>query len=872
MEHQTTQPYRRRLPAARILVSTLLTPAYSIMAQEKTALSGPDYDLTRLLHQSQQLSAKITGCNSIPVIFRGFEQIESFSTQLAAKVGVNSSDTSSVGADLARINFVPVGLEASVNALSTDVAGYLQTEYEKQIISSVERVQKETNKKIDQMIKTKLANEWERRKKQIVENIASANSPSSSPVLQSPASISSGPKFDAYLSVVKRFNEARLKHSKFALARAFASELKSLDKDARSDQVVSGFDCLASIVLEDELENIFTDRNWATMYRSPAGSTARLNWNKALISGSRRYLESSFDKLVDSTIAYYPRDALLGGKPSNIDRIRAFLNIRMKRSSPGELQKLDFVDGVPVWACIFYLFRCGFLREAYQFACQFEFHLLKTEPGFIAYLKAFIETEDNYLTGTIKAQIQSDYSQRLIVGNQDPYKMAMLKILGRCDLNKKTVADIISTTQDYIWLQLWLVKDGRTNPETQSSSSAQAYNLAALQKIILDLGAAYFNPKGSNHLQYFEILLLVGLFEDAIGYLFESPHQLDAVHYALCLLYHGIINVSPNVSASELETVVSFKDPSGSATRCLNILNVIQAAGKALATADAFDAVQYYLALPLASSVSTQYNTACQNSIRDAVLASGNFSAVLGDLAADGTFRPGLLSKYAALMNLSDEKAFVQSITKSAAAKCEREDKYRDAIHLYNLAGEHDKVLQILNRKMSQIYSQAYIADVLAGLYGIGLSVYQFYSQSQIICAKLDRRNLDTCRIMLGMLEFKRFNAESHWQQALQKLDELAILPNEGDVSEVSVVAERFKALDDSITCNLSELLLQGMTCIYQLFLDAREYAATDLGRQQQIQLLRRKSRSLIIFTGMMQYRVTQEVCAKLTRMDIFMN
>ncbi len=47
--------------------------------------------------------------------------------------------------EFSKIAFVPVGLEASVNALSTDVAGYLQTEYEKQIIASVERVQKEVS-------------------------------------------------------------------------------------------------------------------------------------------------------------------------------------------------------------------------------------------------------------------------------------------------------------------------------------------------------------------------------------------------------------------------------------------------------------------------------------------------------------------------------------------------------------------------------------------------------------------------------------------------------------------------------------------------------------------------------------------------------
>lgn len=105
-----------------------------------------------------------------------------------------------------------------------------------------------------------------------------------------------------------------------------------------------------------------------------------------------------------------------------------------------------------------------------------------------------------------------------------------------------------------------------------------------------------------------------------------------------------------------------------------------------------------------------------------------------------------------------------------------------------------------------------------------------------------------------------------------QKIEELQITPMEGDASSVSMVAEEFKSHDDSITSNLSEILLLKMTCIYQIFLNVRELANQDSGRQHQIQLLRRKSRTLMVFVGMMQYRVSQEVCAKMTRMDVFMN
>lgn len=47
---------------------------------------------------------------------------------------------------LARIGFVPVGLERGGNALSTDVAGYLQAEYEKKIVSCIEHIQQEVLK------------------------------------------------------------------------------------------------------------------------------------------------------------------------------------------------------------------------------------------------------------------------------------------------------------------------------------------------------------------------------------------------------------------------------------------------------------------------------------------------------------------------------------------------------------------------------------------------------------------------------------------------------------------------------------------------------------------------------------------------------
>lgn len=61
------------------------------MAQEMTP-SSAELDLTRLLHQSQKLSAKVTGDNSIPLVFRGFEQIEALSAKLAVSTGAVNNE------------------------------------------------------------------------------------------------------------------------------------------------------------------------------------------------------------------------------------------------------------------------------------------------------------------------------------------------------------------------------------------------------------------------------------------------------------------------------------------------------------------------------------------------------------------------------------------------------------------------------------------------------------------------------------------------------------------------------------------------------------------------------------------------------------
>lgn len=220
------------------------------------------------------------------------------------------------------------------------------------------------------------------------------------------------------------------------------------------------------------------------------------------------------------------------------------------------------------------------------------------------------------LTGHARSQIRADYAQKVLGGVQkhDPFKLALLKILGRCDLQRKTIPEVIQTTEDYLWLQLWLVREGVVLPEESS------YTLADLQQIVRDFGPSVFDPKNNNPLRYFFALLLVGLFEEAIVCLYQSPFQLDVVHFAVAMAYYGALRVvdDPELSPG----VVSAEDTK------LNYAKMLSQFHRSLAEIDAVESFHYLFLITMVES--PKHLSFCHSLVRDAVLNSGDFGTLLG--------------------------------------------------------------------------------------------------------------------------------------------------------------------------------------------------------------------------------------------------
>ena len=169
--------------------------------------------------------------------------------------------------------------------------------------------------------------------------------------------------------------------------------------------------------------------------------------------------------------------------------------------------------------------------------------------------------DNNYqLPMSHRAQVQSEYAQRQLM-ESDPFRMTLLKLLGRCDVKRKSGHPlVIQTAEDYLWLQLWLIsgggkKDG-SGEDVHAMLDGSTYGLTELQKLIVQFGPKHF----SSPLTYFQALLLTRQYERAIAYLYVYE-RVDAIHYAIAM--HPLLKTSSSMVCSIVPSLSVEEDNSG---------------------------------------------------------------------------------------------------------------------------------------------------------------------------------------------------------------------------------------------------------------------------------------------------------------------
>ncbi|KAJ0797914.1 putative nucleoporin interacting component [Helianthus annuus] len=391
---------------------------------------------TDLLHSSSKLVEQAAPSAQFPPLQRNLDQLEALSKKLKSKTLRTEAPSQSIAATrlLARegINAEQLArdlksfelkttFEDVFPAEATSVEEYLQQVHEMAMVSAVQEAQKDNLRNFSDYMMTVLEDDWQKEKRDFLHsmsristlprtnvNESSFGASRSGPILSLTSSphVSSGPssmelvpiadkpaidkKAEAYAEVVRTLNDARQRGLTFKPATAFKSAYESLGLDSSGGKSVT-MGKIWHLVQTLLGENSSVPRN--------------VSKKMSLVIGARRHLELGHEKYIMEMIQSHPAQAALGGVVGNLQRIHAFLRIRLRDYGVLDFDAGDARRQPPVdttWQQIYFCLRTGYYDDArdvasrsrvsYQFASQLAEWI--TNGGMVSVETASIAAEE----------------------------------------------------------------------------------------------------------------------------------------------------------------------------------------------------------------------------------------------------------------------------------------------------------------------------------------------------------------------------------------------------------------------------------------------------------------------------------------------
>lgn len=509
-------------------------------------------------------------------------------------------------------------------------------------------------------------------------------------------------KGSKYAEKVQALNQSRLQESFYPLLWEFLEVENSPGSDAPSELLLA-YRTLIEITNEGT-DTSFRPRSFKNEYLDENPNSERsTKGRQRILTGSRRILEKQFfDELV-TAITRNTKEAQVGGIPSRIHRVKAYVRVRMARKDLAPdgvtLQKIgdDYC-----WALLFYFLRCGFTDEATQYVLDNRSAFNAIDRMFATYITQYSGSGERRLSPQYQAKLNSEYMSRIRLApdNQtDPYRLACYKVIGRCDLTKKSFETIPTDVRDWMWLQFCLTREANRVDEL----ATDVYNLSDLQADIREIGNKHFksgSDAGVGYGTFFLLQVLGGLFEDAVDFLYGNNY-VAAVHFAIALDFHGLLRVSSfNVSDSDLLSHTTRGLPQ------LDFGRMIGYYTRDFRTSNVLAAVDYlvliHLNADLEGELGRSYSGLCHEALRELVLETREFATLLGDInASNGQRIKGVIELRLPLIGLTDKEDYLRTVTVQAARVADETGRTTDSVLLYHLAEDYNNVIDILNRALS---------------------------------------------------------------------------------------------------------------------------------------------------------------------------
>jgi nuclear pore complex protein Nup93 len=597
---------------------------------------------------------------------------------------------------------------------------------------------------------------------------------------------------------VQNLNEARLQKRCYPILHEFSDAAK-LSPETHTEKLICAYGALIEIIQENpEIQQLsdplaVKERQFAVGYLDETANSPRnQDIRRKILHGSARYLEKQFFERVEASVAKAPREANLGGIPTALSKMKAYVRLKASRKdlAPDNLDLVLLNDDY-VWPLVYFLLRSGHVKEAAEYVSENNSAFRNIDRNFNSYITHYANSNDRTLSRDLQHRINSEFNQRSRVAPEnsvDPYKMACYKIIGRCDIQHRTLDGVNMEMEDYMWLQFVMAREVRS---TQALAN-EVCTLTDIQDTIREIGSRYFTKsKDTDFATYFFLLVMGGLFEEAVAYLLHYSHT-DAVHVAIALDFYGLLRVSdPSLIEDDFLSHTTTERPQLAFGRMVGYYTRDFRAANVIAAVD-------YLCLiclnqDLSGEAGRKQAALCHEALRELVLESREFALLLGDLTSDGQRINGAIEERKKLIALDGTDDFMRIITLQAASVADDNGRTTDAVLLYHLAEEYDNVLVIVTRALSeavnaplgeeqfrllplkpgpQLEAQKPQGSSLSLMsiddpHTLAETIIQIYERHNMYMSKIKSTTLADCKSLIRLYEAKVLVEQGDWPAAL---------------------------------------------------------------------------------------------------------
>ncbi|KAF2000073.1 NIC-domain-containing protein [Amniculicola lignicola CBS 123094] len=707
-------------------------------------------------------------------------------------------------------------------------------------------------------------------------------------------------KQEKFMEKVKDLNVTRLRETPYPVFHAFRS-VEEQSGGEYTDNFINAYNALISISNEKEdpeqaMGTAPRERCYAKEYLDEVPNSANsVKTRKRILDGSRKFLEQKFLNEVENAVRKHARDAQVGGVPSMLNRIRGYIKVKLAYKELGtdieDLQKIGADGDEYPWAIVFFLLRAGLVRDAARYVViEMKNFFQNNDRNFQAAIEYYAQDPDRRLSTELQQKINHVYAQRArIAPTNDPYRMACYKVVGRCEMTRRSLEPLKESMDDWIWLQFNLAREGNRAEE----NAGELFGLEELRATISDIGQRHFMSGAADasggYGVYFWLATLAGMFEQAINFLYQHNY-VSAVHFAIALTYYGFLRVSDWSSAGmEILTYTTKQVPQ------LNFGRIVGHYTGDFRAARADAAAEYLILLclnaDLAGEAGKQQAGLCHEALRELVLETREFSTLLGDVKSNGEGTNGIIQERVPLIHLPSDQALIKVITHEAAKMADDNGRTNDAVLLNHLAGEYDSVVVILNRALAEALSvdlgheplrleplkqrisvasnaPSSNSDSSMSLLGtddpmeLAGRVASLYKNNALWYGKITQSSRETLDGLIQLNSAKKLVETKQFMMALDIIESLKILPLDakGNLSLIRGSANTFSTFPSEIARNIGNVLLWSIWCCSthrETLLNSRYEDPT---RRALADQLLQKAKDLMVFAGLIRYKLPPRV------------